>query len=135
MSMRSNRRPDNTWTRPGADPDYYRLADRDRNSRGALGLLMLHRGNDAPPQTVRTCPVIDFPWVPRRKDVRAPTSSGSTSLPSGGVAGDTVDLLGSTSMGVSVGPGATTLTVIRRGANSMAQLLANPVRAALVAAY
>jgi len=38
-------------------------------------------------------------------------------------------------MGVSVGPGARTLTVIRRGTSSIAQLRDIPISAALVAAY
>ncbi len=38
-------------------------------------------------------------------------------------------------MGVSVAPGAIKLTVMRRGASSMAQLRTSPTSAAFVAAY
>ena len=43
--------------------------------------------------------------------------------------------VGVLSIGVSVAPGATTLTVTPRGANSIAQERARPTMAALLAAY
>ena len=70
-----------------------------------------------------------------RKRVRAATSAGSTSRPSGGTTGGTDARFGSSSIAVRVGPGATTLTVIRRGASSAAQARAMAASAAFVAAY
>src|SRR3954470_18743266 len=55
--------------------------------------------------------------------------------PIGGFFGGTALRAGSSSIGVSVAPGATTLTVMPRGASSMAQDRASPTRAALLAAY
>lgn len=81
------------------------------------------------------CPVMLAAPSDSRKDVVAATSSGLTRRPIGGIFGTTDARRGSLSIGVSVAPGATTFTVIRRGASSIANERAIPTTAALVAAY
>src|SRR5688500_644320 len=78
---------------------------------------------------------MDFPCGPSRNPASAATSSGSTSAPSGGITGGVADRPGSASIGVFVGPGDRTLTVMARGASSCAQDRPMPSSAALVAAY
>ncbi|GAA2321834.1 hypothetical protein SVIO_092750 [Streptomyces violaceusniger] len=75
------------------------------------------------------------PSGPSRNDVSPATSSARTSRPSGGITGGVPLRPGSLSMGVSVGPGATTFTVTALGASSAAQDRASAGSAALVAAY
>jgi hypothetical protein len=58
--------------------------------------------------------VIAPPSGPRRNAVRPATSSGETNRPSGGCAGGVRARPGSDSIGVSVGPGAITFTVMPR---------------------
>jgi len=94
-----------------------------------------HDCNDAPPQTAISCPVIADASPERRNAASAAISSGSIYRPIGGNRGDVRFRAGSFSMGVTVAAGAITLTVTPWAMASAAQLLANPVSAALQAAY
>src|SRR5689334_16641195 len=91
--------------------------------------------SDAPPHTAICWPVMAPASDESRNATSAATSSGATKRPIGGRRGADCARAGSRNMGVSVAPGATTFTVIPRGASSLAHERARPTSAALLAAY
>src|SRR5205085_11631463 len=91
--------------------------------------------SEAPPQIAISCPVIAAASGESRNATSAATSSGRMRRPIGGITGGTAARAGSASIAVSVAAGATTFTVMPRGASSLAQDRARPASAALVAPY
>ena len=101
-----------------------------------LQIACLRSSSDAPAHWTMAWPVMLRPCGPRRKAIRLPRPRrGRSTGPSAAVSPGCAALPGSASIGVSVGPGATTLTVIARSTSSAAHDRAMPVDADLVAAY